>query len=94
MKDSPFNQRIAELDDEITAREMVLRDLKQQRAEYHCPFKLGDILVDKNNRKCRLAQISPDYYDGYTLKGRYLKKDGTPGQRAKSLWDWDEWQKP
>ena len=94
MKDSPFNKRIAELEDEITVRETELKDLRQQRADYYCPFKVGDVLIDRHGKKCVLTRISAGYFgDGYRLRGRNIKKDGALGLRVNSLYDWDEWRK-
>ena len=94
MAGSPFDKRIDELKAEIAVRNLKLNGLRQQRVEYHCPFEVGDILVDQNGKKASLDKITPGYSDdSYHLQAHYFKKDGALKQLVHRLYDWDDWKK-
>ncbi len=88
---SQYDKEIDRLTDEIASRRKKLVELQQKRAEYYCPFKLGDILFDNKGRKAKLSKITPNNFDKYTLHAHYLKKDGAPKQIESRLWQWDGW---
>jgi len=61
-----------------------IRDLKKERAELCCPFQVGEILVNKHGERAQVESIEPgaDRYGrgnaDYSLRGFFVKKDGTP----------------
>ncbi len=93
MKQTPF-------DTDIVATEKVERDVRsrlnqllQERAEYLCPFKVGQQLVNKRGKKAVITRIgSEGYGDGYRLTGRSLKANGKPGAKERRLYEWDGWK--
>lgn len=65
-----------------------LKELGQNIANESCPYKVGDIVND-GVYNYQVAFI--DAYEGwrksrYTLRGRQMKKDGTPGKIVRAIW--------
>lgn len=71
-------------------------DLRKIQALQACPFKVGEILVDKKGQRAVIRNIGPHSWwggDGYGMTGVYLKKDGTEGKRRCQFYNWDKWKK-
>jgi hypothetical protein len=78
-------------DDAIESLEKELADITQKRAEYICPFKVGDVLVNKYGKVAKVLRIYPGYA-GYRMNGEYRRKNGTYG-RVGELSGWADWKK-
>ena len=89
-----YDAQIAEL---ITQEEKLCQQregLEQLRAEQLCPFKVGDVLIDRRGHKAVVKAIfAPSWQsEGYAMRGAMLRKDGSEGRIAK-LYIWDKWKK-
>ncbi len=109
IKTTPFDVEITELEGQIkTIQEAQINPLQvklneqlQRRAEYLCPFKIGDMVVRtlrvgfKNKEivaRARVSQIRDNFYGGYDVLGIRIFKDGTEGQEIHFYHD-DHWAK-
>lgn len=73
-----------------------------------CPYKVGEVLVNRNGERARIDGIHAStssimHSEGYALSGIYLKKGGSPamnpGRRNESprvcgFRSWDNWKRP
>lgn len=94
MDKTPFDDEIDRLETRIGTAETELVILKRKRAEYLCPYKLGQILVSKKGQRAEVTAIFPgwSWSVGYELKGRYILKNGKPGLVIHKLYEWDDWK--
>ena len=91
MKQSPYDNEIKKLEEERGRIRSELREAKDKRANFLCPFKVGDSLINKNNKKAVVKRIYDGYSD-YTMNVSMIRKDGTQGRIARA-YDWDDWKK-
>jgi len=93
MKPTPYDTEITKLEEELTRVGTELKEAKNKRAAFVCPFKVGQILIGKKGRRVRLEAILPGYDDGYKLIGRFILKNGADGKEEHELYSWDKWTK-
>lgn len=86
-----------DLEKQIHDRNMHMREVKQKMADLSCPVKAGDkirfVPRSRNRRasadKFLVTRILPaEWFDNdvfYRLRGRKLRKDGTPGVREQDV---------
>lgn len=94
-----------EWDNEIRETEAVkqqavrkLGNLYQLRAEFLCPVKVGDKVINIAGRKAVVSEIKTDYStlnfgDGYEFYIRLINKDGAAGARSSRAWHDEKWVK-
>lgn len=79
--------------------------LRLRLAIYDCPFQVGETLVNRGGERARIDGIGPSQHRraSYSMRGVYLKKDGTPAMnpgrdntrpRHCEFYEWDEWRRP
>lgn len=68
-------------------------EIRRQIAEYNCPFKVGDLIKNKDGLKAKIEQILYAYCTLYEIKIRKIKKDGTPYAYIHTAYYSDEWEK-
>jgi len=88
-----LDKQIKALEEQIDELREKLKNLKQEKAELLCPYRVGEILVDKHGRQAKLATIIPSSWQDYEMIGTFLKKDGTEGKRTGELYSWDGWKR-
>ena len=91
MKESPYDAEIKKLEEEEDRIGSELREAEDKRANFLCPFKLGDSLINKNNKNAVVVRIYAGYSD-YEMNVSMIRKDGTQGRIAKA-YKWDNWKK-
>jgi len=100
-----INQEVAALEGQrgkIVAR---LYSLRLRLALDACPYRVGEILVNRHGQRARINHITSasQYSVGplYSLRGVYLKKDGAPARnpgrdntrsRICRFDSWDKWK--
>lgn len=90
MNPTPYDEAIKRKTQEMKAIQSTLNDLNQSRAEYLCPFKVGEILRDAQNQpRARIDRIG-HHYGPYMLFVRPILKSGTEGKVIHELYraDW------
>ncbi len=104
MKPTPFDEEITSLKEQIEAIEeaqlaplqKTLKEQLQHRAEYLCPFKVGDVVTrtlgQKRVIRARVSKIGANHYVGYNVWGIRILTDGTDGQGI-YLNSFDHWVK-
>lgn len=90
-KTTPFDQEIEDIENQRTDLYKRLSFLRQSRAEYLCPFKVGDLMVHSEREKAIITSISEDYFS-YELRANRLRKDGTEGRIIK-LYRFEGWKR-
>ena len=94
-----LREYITALNRQIIALKKTHYDAKCQLAELMCPVAVGDTVSFKfpegsprepNPDRYLVTAVLPARWEGsdYIVKGRKLKKDGTPGQRITELRQW------
>ena len=84
------------LENEIGAKSLELKAIRQEIAEILCPYLVGDIIVNGKdlNQKVIVESIS---YGGWSCKykvtGKKIKKDGSPCKYSSELWYPQNWVK-
>ena len=91
MGKSPYDAEIKKLEVERDRIGSELSEARDKRAKFICPFKIGDTLINRNNKKAVVVRIYAGYSD-YQMNISMTRKDGTPGRIAKA-YDWDSWEK-
>ena len=91
MKESPYDNEIKKLEEEQKRIGAELSEANQRKADFLCPYKVGDILVDKKGRQARVAKIYPGYM-GYHVKLQYILKSGKEGLVTHKLYVLDGWK--
>ncbi len=67
-----------------------LKELNQKRAEFLCPFRPGDTLINTNGKKAVISAIIPSW--GLPIiRGKIIRKDGKPSEIVRELWG-REWK--
>ena len=89
-----YDDKIAELITQEEALRLERLGLEFLRALALCPFKVGDVLIDRRGHKAVLKEISASSWqpESYAMRGAMLRKDGSEGRIAK-LDIWAEWEK-
>ncbi len=92
-----IDDRIDELERQITARQLELGGLRRKRAIDDCPYVVGQVMVQglgrQTGQRARITAIAPDYTRrGYRLRGAVLKQDGSDGKRITELYGFEEWE--
>ena len=91
MKESPYDAEIKKLEEEEDRIIGELREAENKRANFLCPFKVGDSLINRNNKKAVVMRIY-NRYSGYAMNVSMIRKDGTQGRIARA-YEWDDWKK-
>ena len=93
MKQTPFDTDIEVAEKIANDTKNSLAQLKRERAEYLCPFRVGQQLVNNRGKKAVITLIgSEDFGNGYRLTGQVLKSNGKLGVREGRLCEWDGWK--
>ena len=94
MTETPFDKEIYVLETRIGVVETQLAILRQKRAEYLCPFKVGQQLVSSSGKQVMVVEIqwprSP--WRDYILIGRDILKSGNLGKVPRRLYSWHGWK--
>jgi len=91
MKESPYDNEIKKLEEEQKRIGAELSEANQRKADFLCPHKVGDILVDKKGRQAKVSRIYAGWGD-YCMKLRYILKSGALGTQSHEFYDFDEWK--
>lgn len=85
-----FQQR----SEELTKAQVAYRKAEDELAIAVCPYKIGDVLVDRLGRQARVTKITGGngYSYEYKLFGVNVKKDGSDGAAHELAW-WNDWKK-
>jgi hypothetical protein len=67
-----------------------VNELKLALAIAQCPYKIGDIVVNKKGKRARITEITTGYQT-YQLIGATIRKDGSDGAVGMLAW-WQEWK--
>ena len=93
MDKTPFDDEINNLETRIGVAGTELGILKKKRAEYFCPYKVGQILVNKKGQRVEITAILSGWsFPDYKLKGQHILKSGERSQITRTLYDWDDWK--
>ena len=90
-KESPYDAEIKKLEEEEDRIGSELREAEDKRANFLCPFKVGDSIINRKNKKAVVVRIYASYSD-YAMNISMIRKDGTQGRIARA-YDWDNWEK-
>ena len=102
MEKTKFDDRIEELDAQISVLDKERTDLYQQRAKVLCPFKVSDILVNVKGKRVKVVTIKPGHAirwyslcpgSGYQLVARNILENGRECGTLHTLYVWDDWHK-
>uniref|UniRef100_A0A6M3J554 Uncharacterized protein n=1 Tax=viral metagenome TaxID=1070528 RepID=A0A6M3J554_9ZZZZ len=88
---SPYDTEIKQLEAERDRIGAELSEAKQRRAEFLCPYKVGDILEDKKGKQAKVVEIKSGWSD-YTVNLCHILKSGKTGLVTHTLYDWDGWK--
>ena len=88
-----LDEQIRALEEQIDELSEKLKNLKREKAMLLCPYRIGEILVDRHGRQARLINILSSSWQDYRMVGVFLKKDGTEGKRTGELYPWDGWKR-
>jgi hypothetical protein len=92
MKETPFDKEIEQAQNARKEAQTCLDSLLQRKAEYLCPFKVGDTLVSEKGRKVVVTRIMDHYLlCGYRLFGKLTLASGKVSDSQHELWqaEWD-----
>ena len=90
MKETPYDNEIKKLEDDLEETYTLLEDAKQKRALFLCPFKVGGDVIDKKKRNGRVVRIYSSY-GGFQFNVSLHRKDESLGKITKA-YDWDKWE--
>ena len=84
--------RCEALEKEIVKRKQHLHVLQQSRAEFLCPYRIGQVVQDTRGHRAVVTGIYALLFgDGYELEGRYLLKSGKKSDKTRTLHWFDDW---
>ncbi len=91
MKQSPYDGEIKKLEEERGRIGGELVEAKNKRANFLCPFKVGDSLTSGKTKRGVVVSIYASW-SSYVMDVSLLRKDGTQGRIAR-VYDWEDWEK-
>jgi len=87
-----YRENIRLLDEAMVILYARRKEQRQMLAEFLCPVKGGDIVVDKwGKKKAQVSRISPSWRS-YEVHGCYFKKNGEVGRFEQRLSSFEGWQ--
>lgn len=94
-QESPYDKEVSILKKSIEEIEIKLAKVEQRRADYLCPYKVGQMLVNSKGRQAKIVVIKPARWNdkGYDLTGYYVLANGTLGKVRHELYSFEGWVK-
>lgn len=83
-----YDDKIAELEHRIEELKEELNHVKQLKAEFICPYKIGQIMIGRRKQRAQITEVKPSLrLRGYETWGRNILKDGSSGVVIRELYD-------
>ena len=85
-----YDNEITQLEHDIKSLQERLYELRKKRANFLCPFTIGQRVKNKTGEVAIVTGIRAGW-GGYEMVGRYLRKNGEPGKSVRELYSFGEW---
>ena len=89
---TPYDAEIAQLEADLKRLHNELGILNQRKADFLCPYEIGQVMVDERSKRAKITNISLDWGGNYRLTAHYVLKDGTIGKQPHRLYNFGGWK--